>query len=320
GEDTDKFASEIEELDNLTDEQLRGCIQNLKIISRVSPDGKVRIAKTFKDLGETVAMTGDGLNAAPSLKEADIGIAMGSGSDVAKDVSDLVLLDDNFSTIVAAVEEGRRILENIRKVIIYLSSSVFGELILISASLLTGLVLPINALQILFINFITDSFPAIGLAFENHTDYLLEKRRRIATNLFDKEMLFLMLVIGVPTTILFFVLYWTLLTYGLDPVLVRTFIFAAFSTYTLFTIFAVRSLRKPVFTINPFSNPQLLITVVFGLGSVAATLYLPLFQDIFGTIPLPPIWLVGVAAVGIFNIAAIELGKFALRRLKMNGG
>ncbi len=308
-----------EDLDGLSDAELKQRLPNITVVSRVSPDGKVRIAKTFKELGETVAMTGDGLNDAASLKEADIGVAMGSGSDVAKDVSDLVLLDDDFSTIVAAVEEGRRILENIRKVIIYLSSSVFGELILISASLLTGLALPINALQILFINFITDSFPAIGLAFEDHADYLLERRRRIATNLFDKEMLFLMLAIGVPTAALFFALYWSLLSYGLDPVLVRTFIFAAFGTYTLVTIFAVRSLRRPVFTINPFSNPQLLVTVVFGIGSVAASLYWPFLQNLFGIVPLPPIWLAGVAAVGVTSMLAIELGKLVIRRFKMNG-
>lgn len=309
-----------DELEALSDDILKERLPNTKIISRVSPEGKVRVVKAFKASGETVAMTGDGLNDAASLKEADIGVAMGSGSDVAKDVSDLVILDNDYSTIVSAVEEGRRILENIRKVIVYLVSSLFDELILIGASLLAGIIAPINALQILFINFVADSFPSIGLAFEDHIDYLMEKRRKVAVNLFDREMKFLTLVIGIPTSILLFGLYWLLLRWGHDPALVRSFLFASFGTYSLFLIFSVRSLRKPIFLYNPFSNLYLLLSVAFGLGSVAAAVYWPFLQSIFGTVSLPPDWLAGVAAVGVANILAIELGKLLIRKLKLNGG
>ncbi len=307
------------ELDAMPEDELKRRLPVLKIVARVSPEGKLRIAKALKSLGEVVAMTGDGINDAASLKEADIGIAMGSGTDVAKDVSDLVLLDDNFITIVAAIEEGRRILENIRKVIVYLSTSLFGEMILIGGSIVFGLSLPISAIQILFVNFIADTFPALALAFENRVDYLLDKKHKMGINLFDKEMAFITVLIGIPTSVLIFIIYHYLNAQGINPEMVRTFIFATFASYSLFVIFSVRSLRKPVFSYNPFSNPMLIIGVLLGLGSVAATIYAPFMQNIMGTVSLPPIWLAGIALVGFVNIAAIELGKWLLRRWKLNG-
>jgi len=307
------------DLDGLSDVQLQERLPHIRVVSRVSPEGKVRIVQGFQALGEIVAMTGDGVNDAASLKEADIGTAMGSGSDVAKDVADLVLLDDNFTTIVAAVEEGRRILENIRKVIVYLSSSIFDEMILIGGSLLFGLPLPLSAIQILFNNFVTDSFPAIGLGFEDGLDSLMEKRRRVPLNLFDKEMRFLILVIGIPTSIILFLLYWLLLRLGFDGALVRTFIFAAFSSYSLLLVFSVRSLRRPVFRYNPFSNRYLIAGVLFGLVLVAASVYWPPFQSLFGTVALPMIWALGVVGVWVFNIGAIEFGKLLIRKLNLNG-
>lgn len=303
------------DLDTLTPEELQKRLPQLSIVSRVSPEGKVKIVQGYQNAGHTVAMTGDGINDAPSLKQADIGIAMGSGADVAKDVSDLVLLDDNYETIVAAIEQGRHILENIRKVIVYLLSSVLDELILIGGALLFGLALPLNAVQILWVNLVTDSLPAIALAFENHSEYLLEKPRKMTKNLLDKEMKFLILAIGIPTSLLLFGLYVALLQLGFDPALVRTFIFASFGTYSLFLIFAVRSLRKSIFSLNPFSNPYLLIATAFGLTLMAIAIYLPFFQKLLSTVPLPPIWLLGVLAIGIINILAIEIGKLVIKKL-----
>jgi Ca2+-transporting ATPase len=307
------------ELDVFSDENLKKTLPILKIVARVSPEGKLRIAKGFRELGEVVAMTGDGINDAASLKEADIGVAMGSGTDVAKDVSDLVLLDDNFATIVAAIEEGRRILENIRKVIIFLFASVFDGLLLIGSTLVLGLTLPINALQILFVNFFANSFPALGLAFENHVDYLSQKRRKRALNLFDKEMTFLVLTVGLPTGLLLSGLYYLLIAGGFEPELVRTFIFASFASYSLFMIFSIRSLRQPVWTHNPFSNPFILFGVILGLVAIAAVVYLPVLQELLGTTSLPPIWLAAVAVFGAANLLAIEAGKSIIRRWRLNG-
>lgn len=306
------------ELDSLSDVELKKRLPILQIVARVSPEGKLRIAKAFKELGEVVAMTGDGINDAASLKEADIGIAMGSGTDVAKDVSDLVLLDDNFSTIVSAIEEGRRILENIRKVIVYLFSSLFGELILIGGAIIVGLDLPLSAIQILFVNFIADTFPALALAFEDHGDYLGPRRRKKGVSLFDKEMAFLTLLVGLPTSIIYFVLYYYLVQQGFEIEIVKTAMFAAFAASSLFVIFSVSSLRRSVFTHNPFTNPLLLGGVMVGLGAVWLALHIPFLQEILGTVSLPPIWIAGVIGMCLFNLFAIEGGKFISRRWNLS--
>lgn len=301
------------DLDSMSLEELKSHLPHLRVVSRVSPEGKLKIAKAYQELGEVVAMTGDGVNDAPSLKQADIGVAMGSGTDVAKDVAELVLLDDNYHTIVSAIEEGRRTVENIRKVIVYLLSSVLDELILIGGSLLAGIALPLNAIQILWVNFLTDSFPAISLAFEDHVDYLLHRPKKSPLKLIDKEMRFLIISIGIPTSLLLFGLYIGLLKLGFDPEIVRTFIFASFGTYSLFLIFSVRSLQKSIFAYNPFSNLYLLSGVALGLGLMIAAIYLPSLQTFLKTVSLPPVWLAGVVGIGLLNITAIELGKLFIR-------
>jgi len=302
------------ELDLMGPEELRLRLPQLRLVSRVSPEGKLKIAKAFQETGEIVAMTGDGINDAPSLKQADIGVAMGSGTDVAKDVAELVLLDDNYQTIAAAIEEGRRTMENIRKVIVYLLSSVMDELILIGGSLLIGIPLPLNAIQILWVNFITDSFPAVSLAFEDHIDYLLEKPKKSSQKLIDPEMKTLIFAIGIPTSLLLFALYFTLLKLNFDPALVRTFIFAAFGTYSLFLIFSVRSLQKSIFEYNVFSNLYLAAGTGLGLTLMLGAIYWPPLQMFLKTAPLPPLWLAGVAGIGLLNIGAIEFGKWLYRK------
>jgi Ca2+-transporting ATPase len=297
------------ELRALSDEELKEMLPRLSVISRVSPADKMHIAKAFQDAGEVVAMTGDGVNDAPSIKQADIGIAMGSGTEVARDVADLVLLDDNFETITAAIEEGRRVLNNLRKVLVYLLSSVADELILIGGSLLAGVALPLNALQILWVNFFSDSFPAVAFAFEKGAD---EHRRRPIKSggaLFDPLTRFLIVFIGLSTSILLFVLYWFMLKAGLPADMVKTFIFASFGTYTLFLALSVRSFSKNIFEYSPVSNPYMVLGIGAGLSLMAASIYVPFFRDIFKTVPLPPVWLAGVLGIGLLNIALIEIAK-----------
>lgn len=306
-----------QDLDIITTEDLKARLANLKVVSRVSPEGKVKIAKAYQESGEIVAMTGDGVNDAPSLKQADIGVAMGSGTDVAKDVSELVLLDDNFQTIVSAIEEGRRTMENIRKVIVYLFSSVMDGLLLIGGSLLLGIPLPLNAIQILWTNIVTESLPAIPLAFENHSDYLLKKPRKKSASLMDYEMNVLIFTIGIPTSILLFALYVALLKLGFDLALIRTFIFASFGTYALFLVFSVRNLQKSILQYNMFSNSYLLVGVSAGLLLMLGAIYVPFLQMFLRTVSLPPAWLLGVVGVGMINIGAVELGKWFIRRHEM---
>jgi len=305
---------EASALSTMSDEELIARLQTIRVIARVTPLDKMRIVEMLQHTGEVVAMTGDGVNDAPSIKQADIGIAMGSGTEVSRSVADLVLLDDNFETIAAAVDEGRRIIGNVRKVIVYLLSTVLDELLLIGGALITGVPLPLNALQILWVNFFSDSFPAIAFAFEKEGEGLAGRAHSARAGLFDPLMRFLILGVGLMTSVLLFALYFLLLHLQFEDGLVRTFIFACFGTYSLFLAFSLRSLEKSIFSYPVFSNPYLVFGVGVGLTLMAAAVYMPLLQSLFGTIALPPLWLAAVVVVGVANIAAIEFGKWMYAR------
>ena len=306
----DSSVLDASELAKLSEQELRERLPGLTVISRVAPLDKLRLAKLYQEMGEVVAMTGDGVNDAPSIKQADVGIAMGSGTEVAQSVADLVLLDDNFETIVAAIEEGRQILGNIRKVLVYLLSNVTDGLILIGGSLLTGLPLPLNPLQILWVNFFTDSFPAVSYAFEKEPDGLKHKPlKRGKIKLFDPVMRFLILAIGISTSALLFVIYYALMRLGYDEAIVRTFIFAAFGTYTLLVALSVRSLDRSILSYPVFSNKYLNGGILIGLILMAAAIYVPGLQTIFSTVALPINWVIGVALIGLLNIVLIEIAK-----------
>ena len=314
GFDLDKdsvlLGSEIATLDDVA---LKLRLQHTKVIARTTPEQKLRIARCFKSLGEVVAMTGDGVNDAPALREANIGIAVGSGTDVAKSSADLVLLDNNFETIVAAVEEGRIILQNVKKVIVYVLSNSFDELFLIGGSLLMGIALPLNAMQILWVNLFSDSFPAIALAFESHTSDIGKKPSRSDGALFDREMQFLILVIGTLTSISLLVMYFVLLKLGFAGEIVRTFIFAAFGIYSLLLIFSVRSLHASIFEYRLFSNMYLVGGAILGLTMMLAAIYWPPLQALFGTVALPAEWLIAVFVFSLASIALREIAKWLFR-------
>ncbi|MAF79465.1 hypothetical protein CL629_00050 [bacterium] len=302
-----------EELQNMKDVELESKLYKIKIFARISPEDKLRIVELYKKTGKIVAMTGDGVNDAPALQAANIGVAVGSGTDVARGASDLVLLDNNFETLVTAVGEGRRILGNVKKTIIYLLSDSLNELFLIGGAILFGLPLPLNALQILWVNFFSDSFPAIAFAFEDGGDHLTRPAKTDG-KLLDKEAKFLILVIGTITSALLFVMYTILLRKGFDEALVRTFTFTTFALYSLLLAFALRRLNTSILKYNPFSNPYLTGGVGIGILLMLAAIYLPPLQKILGTIPLPPIWFIGVIGFTLLNIVGVEIGKSIFRK------
>ncbi len=310
-EDSVLLGSQIEALD---DEALQKRLLNVKVIARTTPEQKLRIARLYKSLGQVVAMTGDGVNDAPALREANIGVAVGSGTDVAKSSADLVLLDNNFETIVSAIEEGRIVLQNIRKVIVYMLSNSFDELFLIGGSLLMGLALPLSATQILWVNLFADSFPAVALAFESHKADIGKRPSRTDGHLFDREMQFLILVVGTITSVALLAMYVALLKLGFDPATVRTFIFASFGLYTLFLVFSVRSLHASIFSYGLLSNRYLVGGSLVGVAMMAAAVYVPALQDLFGTVALSGPWIAGVVAFGTAAIVLREASKWLFRR------
>lgn len=298
------------EIAAMSDADLARRLASVSVIARAVPEDKVRLVRIFQGQGAVVAMTGDGVNDAPALKEADIGVAVGSGTDVAKGAADLVILDDNFETLISAIDEGRNILENIRKTVVYLFSSILDELVLVGGALVAGLPLPLSALQILWVNFFADSLPAVAFAFEKQGSVHFKRRER---GFFDREMKFFILVIGTLSSFLLFALYSVLISLGHPLPLVRTFIFASFGLYSLFLVFPLRNLRAPIFRYNPFGNGYLSAGVVLGAGLMVLAVYAPAVQGILGTVPLPPLWAAAVFSVCLLNIAAVEFGKWLFR-------
>ncbi len=296
----------------LSDEELLMRLPSIRVFARVTPQDKLRIGLLYKQQGEIVGMTGDGVNDAPSLKAVDIGIAVGSGSDVSKDVADLVLLDDNFTTIVSAIEEGKRVLANMKKSFVYLMSNSLDEVALIGLSLFAGLPLPLSALQIIWVNFFTGSIPSLSFAFDSIID-TQKNPKKTQGNILDGEVRFLVLGIGVLTSLLLFAIYWVLLDHGYDETIVRSFIFTCFSSYILFGAFSFRSLKKPLFSYNIFSNTLLNIGVGIGILLIIGSLYVPFLASLFGVVPLSLPWIGGVILWGIVSVFLIESAKWMYR-------
>jgi len=299
-------------LNKLNDREFKKIFKNIQVYSRVEPIQKLRIVKAWQEAGNVVAMTGDGINDTPALKQADIGVALGSGTDVAKEVSDLILLTDNFSIIESAIEEGRVIIDNIRKIITYLLSDSFTEVVLISVSLLLGWPLPILAAQILWVNLIEDGPLSICLAFEKKEKDII-KRKPSNYNLFllNKEMKVLILIIGLITDILLLGLFFLLLKYsGYEISHIRSIIFAALTIDSLFYVFSCKSLRRNLWHINIFTNKFLIYAWVFGIIMLLSAIYIPFLQGLLKTISLNLFDWGLVLGLGFLNIVLIEFTKW----------
>jgi len=271
------------EIDEMSDSELSRKISRTSVFARVTPDHKLRIINAFRARGEIIAMTGDGVNDAPSLVAADLGISMGKiGTEVAKEASDIVLLDDNFSSILAAVEEGRSIYKTIKKVILYLFSTSLGEVLVITAALFIGWPLPILAAQIIWLNFVTDGFLDVALAMEPKEKNLLAGRfARPNKYLVDKLMMQRMLFMAMPMMI------GTLLLFGnyLDGDMTKawTISLTTLAVFQWFNVWNCRSEDKSIFSMNPFSNKFLVGATCIVIALQFLVVYNPVMQKILRT-------------------------------------
>lgn len=272
----------------------------IKLFARTQPAQKMRIVQALKDDGEVVAMMGDGVNDAPALKKADIGIVVGEATEVAKESADLILMDSSFSTIVAAVEEGRWMFDNIRKIILYLLCDAFVQIIAILIAILTWYPLPISASQILWINLVSDGFPNIALTVDPIRKWIMQKSPRS-----PKEHLvapWMNQLIGLVSTIgaiCSFVLFVRVYLDTKDLIFARSVAFASFGIASLIYVFSVRTLSDPVWKENPFNNIWLIIAVLWGFALLIAPYLLPGLGKFLAIVPIGRYWLdaVGVAAI-----------------------
>jgi len=310
-----KNVIEGKDFEKLSEKDFKKRLKDITVYARMEPQQKLRIIEAWQNRGEIVAMTGDGVNDAPALKKANIGMALGSGTDVAKEASDLVLLTDSFSIIVTAIKEGRTIVDNVRKVIALLFSNIFGEMILVGASIAAGWPLPILAAQILWINLIEDSLPAIALGFEEPEKGVMKRKPEDPkASLLTKEIKTLAFVIGVVTSFILLGLFIWLFKNNLDIAEIRTIIFAALTIDTIFYVFSCKNLKKNIWEINIFSNRFLLLSWVFAVAMLLAAIYIPLLQTILKTIPLNAFDWALVFAIGFVNLFLIEMIKFFYKK------
>lgn len=326
------------ELDNISDEELTKNIRKYSVYARVSPEHKVRIVNAWKANGETVAMTGDGVNDAPALKTADIGCAMGKvGTDVAKEAADVILTDDNFASIVTAVEEGRRIYDNILKAIQFLLSSNIGEIVVLFFAIMLapmlakwygisdiGAVTPLLAIHILWINLVTDSLPALALAVDPAQDNIMNRKPRDnSKGIFRGGMLFRVIyqgaMIGIITLIAFVIGLSS--TKGMEETeriqIAQTMAFTVLAFSELVHVFNIRNNKESIFKTGIFDNKKLILAILVSGLLVSSILFIPVLRDIFSIAILPKENIVETIILIISPLIIVEILKlFKINMLK----
>ena len=304
------------ELEAMDDSQLEREVDSIEVCARVSPAHKLRVVTALQNRGQVVAMTGDGVNDAPALKKADIGIAMGiTGTDVSKEAAAMTLTDDNFASIVAAVEEGRGIFSNIKKYLMYLLSSNIGEIGLMAGATLLGLPLPLSAVQILYVNLATDGLPALALAVDPPERGLMQQPPRDPRRgIFTRPVVLLMVVGGVWSAIVNLALFIWALNSGRPVAEAMTMTFVSLVLIQFFKAYNFRSDRHSVLR-DPFANKWLNLAIVWELILLGLILYVPILEMTFGTVALPlDDWLLIIAAALTIS-PVLELTKWIERRL-----
>jgi Ca2+-transporting ATPase len=318
------------ELDKLSDKEFEEDVEDVEVYARVSPSHKLRVIEAFGKNGEVVAMTGDGVNDAPALKKAEIGVAMGiTGTDVSREAAAMVLTDDNFASIVAAVEEGRGIFQNIKKYLTYLLSCNVGEVLIMFIAGLMGMALPLVAIHLLLVNLTTDGLPALALAVDpKDPDIMGQPPRDPKSSIFSKNALVTIGAIGVTmaaTMIPMFV--WKMTEQGgswadvNNPLLAeaQTMVLSTMVMFELFTALACRSEIHSFFKLGLLSNMWLIYANLSSLALLFVIMYVPVLQSPFHIAPLQLEDWLRIVPISLSGFVIVEILKLIFRKTRKTG-
>ncbi|MDD4901099.1 MAG: HAD-IC family P-type ATPase [Patescibacteria group bacterium] len=306
------------ELENLSDEELKKRVNNIMLFARVTPQQKLRVVKALQELGEIVAMTGDGVNDAPALKKSNIGIVVGDASEVAKETADLILLDNNFNTIISAVEGGRLVFENIKKIILFILSNSFAEVVAILGALLLGWPFPLTVVQILWLHILCDGPEDFILGFEpKEKETMLEGPKRMSDPILDRLGIFVVVAVSSLSGILSLGFFWYFGIYRGNLALGQTMAFMSLAFSSVIYIFSCRTLRKPFWKYENFWSNKWLFAVVGGSLFLAVIItYFPPTQRLLNLVPLNLFQWSLLSAKALLLVAIIEAAKAKIKPRK----
>ncbi|MBY0110413.1 HAD-IC family P-type ATPase [Patescibacteria group bacterium] len=300
------------ELEVMSDEELLKVLRKNHVFARVVPSQKLRMANVLVGSGEVVAMTGDGVNDAPALSAASIGVAVGSGTDVAKEASDLVLLSNGFGVITAAIREGRRLRDNFKKIFAYMLSTNFSEVVLITFALIFALPLPILPTQILWANLIQGGLMNFAFAFEPLYPSAMKRKPKDpdVAQVLSSKLIKLIALVGTVTASVLILIYLALYSMRFPLIEIQTMMFIGVSMNTIFIAFSIKSFGTPLWRLSLLSNKFLLVALLASLAMLIAALYIPALQMLIHTVPPSPLYIAILLGFGIVNMLTIELAKW----------
>lgn len=300
------------DLEAMTPEMLAERVESIAVYARVLPHQKLRIVEAWQKKGAVVAMTGDGVNDAPALKRADVGVALGSGTEVAKEAADIVLLEDSFSVLVKAIEQGRVIVDNLRKVITFVFATGFTEIILVGGALISGFPLPVRATQILWTNIVGGGLLTFAFAFEPK-EYDVMKPRHIGgreRQVFTRQMWFLIFIIGIATDIVLLGLFAYLQQGGYELAHIRTIMFLGLAIDSIFFGYSLRSLRQPLWKISLLGNLFFWLALAISISLLMLAFVFEPLSSILSLVSISAFDLFLIILFGISNLLLIEMGKW----------